>query len=74
MKTQLPRDLTSRLSLPWFLRGILWLLLFLVRILGIYRYPHIHDPEVESLPNGLYTVYKSRKPMERGAKGLCMNT
>ncbi|MBN2156170.1 MAG: CapA family protein [Candidatus Lokiarchaeota archaeon] len=69
MDNKIPKDLRERLSLPWYLKTVLYLLLFLTRLFRRYEYPRVHDPTVENIRNGVYGVSKSMRPVVHAQKG-----
>ncbi len=69
MDNKTPKDLRVRLSLPWYLKVTLFVLIFFFRLFNRFKYPLIHDPDIETVTVGVYNVMRSMHPGTRPQKG-----
>ncbi len=69
MENKTPKDLRTRLSIPWYLKLVLYLLIFFYRLFNRFKYPLIHDPEIETVTVGVYNVMRSMRPGTHAQKG-----
>ena len=69
MDNKTPKDLRARLSIPWYLKIVLYILIFFSRLFNRFKYPLIHDPEMESVTVGVYNVIRSMRPGIHAQKG-----
>ena len=72
MDNKTPKDLRSRLSIPWYLKIVLYFLIFFYRLFNRFKYPLIHDPEIETTTVGVYNILRSMRPGIHAQKGSAL--